>query len=291
MKRKLFAILSAAVLMLCGCSQTPAGTNSTAETLPPLTEAPKPALVYYVTDHSTAVLSDVTKFTAAVEAKNCIVQADVFAALPTGADLVVLNAPREDLTKEEAEQLNRYMDNSGHLLLLMPADETDTRYKYIERCLERYCIRMDYDRIEETDKTRTLNDDPTFAEIRQVHAPEGMTIYPETAERPLYLHNCRSFHFETLENFHDLRLDAILETAFSAVGKPCGGVADDPLTFENEQLMTMLYSRDTMHGNGFMVVSGASDFLLDENYDLETSKSAQDYIFAAIGWAANPVGF
>ena len=290
MRHTLFAILSAAVLMLCGCSQKPAEPEIT-ETLPPMTEAPQPALVYYVTDHGTAPTSQVTKFTAALEAQSCIVQADVFASLPTGADLVVLNAPREDLTKEEAAQLDRYMDGGGHLLLLMPADETDTRYKYLELSLERYCIRMDYDRITETDKNRQQGGDPAFPEIRQVHAPEGMTIEPETAERPLYLHNCRSFHFENGENFHDLRCDAILETAVTAVGEPCGGIADDPLTFTNEQLMTMLYSRDTTHGNGFMVVSGASDFLLDENYDLDSSKSAQDYVFAAVGWAANPIGF
>ena len=290
MRRKLFAVLSAAVLMLCGCSQKPA-ESSVAETLPPMTEAPKPAVVYYVTDHGTAPLDKVTKFKAAVEAKNCLVQADAMAELPTGADLVILNAPREDLTKEEAAQLDRYMDDGGHLLLLIPADENDTRYKYLERSLERFCIRMDYDRIVETDKARMQGEDPTFPEIRQVHAPEGMTITDETAQRPLYLHNCRSFHFETGENFHDLRLDAILETAASAVGEPCGGVADDPLTFEHEQLMTMLFSRDTMHGNGFMVVGGASDFLLDENYDLTSSTSAQDYVLAAVGWAANPVGF
>ena len=290
MRHKLFAILSAAALMLCGCSQKPAQPEIT-ETLPPMTETPQPALVYYVTDHGTAPTDQVTKFAAAMEAQNCTVQADVFASLPTGTDLVVLNAPRADLTKEEAAQLDRYMDNGGHLLLLIPADETDTRYKYLERSLERYCIRMDYDRIVETDKNRMQDGDPAFPEIRQVHAPEGMTIVPETAERPLYLRNCRSFHFESLENFHDLRLDALLETAVSAVGEPCGGIADDPVTFEHEQLMTMLYSRDTTHGNGFMVVAGASDFLLDENYDLTSSKSAQDYVFAAVGWAANPVGF
>lgn len=290
MRHRLFAALSAAVLMLCGCSQKSPETP-VSETLPPMTESSTPALVYYVTDHGTAPTGEITRFTAALEAQQCIVQADAFAALPTGADLVILNAPREDLTKEEAAQLDRYMDDGGHLLLLIPADETDTRYKYLERSLERYCIRMDYDRILETDKNRMQDGDPAFPEIRQVHAPEGMTIVPETAERPLYLHNCRSFHFETLENFHDLRLDAILETAVTAVGEPCGGVEDDPVTWENEQLMTMLYSRDTTHGNGFMVVSGAADFLLDENYDLTSSRSAQDYIFAAVGWAANPSGF
>ena len=290
MRQKLLAVLSAAVLMLCGCSQTPAET-SIAETLPPMTEPPQPALIYYVTDHGTAPLTDVTQFTAAIEANNCTIQSDAFAALPTGADLVILNAPREDLTKEESAQLNRYMDDGGHFLLLMPADETETRYKYLERSLERYCIRMDYDKVIETDKERMLNGDPAFPEILQVHAPTGMTITDETALRPLYLHNSRTFHFETGENFHDLRLDAILEAEKSAVGQPCGGTADDPVTFEGERLMTMLFSRDTTHGNGFMVCAGASDFLLDENYTLESSKSAQDYVLAAVGWAANPVGF
>ena len=290
MRHTLIAVFSAAVLLLCGCSQNTAQTSQ-AETLPPVPTEAEPALIYYAEDHGTAPLSDVTKFTGVLEANNCTVQAGAFSGLPTGADLVILNAPREDLTKEEAAQLDRYMDDGGHFLLLMPADESDTRYKYLERSLERYCIRMDYDKVIEKDPNRMLDGDPAFPEIKQVHAPEGMTILPATAERPLYLHNARTFHFEVLDNFHDLRLDAILESADSAVGEPCGGIADDPVTFENEQLMTMLFSRDTKHDNGFMVVAGASDFLLDANYDLTSSTSAQDYVYAAIGWAADPVGF
>ena len=134
-------------------------------------------------------------------------------------------------------------------------------------------------------------DDPAFLQINQINAPTGMTIVPATAERPLYLHDTRSFHFIVYDNYSDIRQDVILKAAASAVGLPCGGISDDPETYENEELITMLYSRDTSRGNSFVVCAGASDFLYDANYAETSSLSAQDYVFAALDWAAHPSGF
>ena len=290
MRHGLIAVLSAAALLLCGCSQSTA-EMTTPETLPELTTEAEPSLVYYTEGHQTVPLSEVSTFQAALEEKNCIVQCGGLEALPSGADLVVLNSPREDITKAEAECLDRYMDDGGHFLLLFPADDGKVRFKYLERSLERYCIRPDYDRITETESSRMQGGDPAFPEVQQVYVPSGMNIPASIRDGSVYLHECRSFHFETLENFHDLRLDAILETADSAEGTPCGGVSDDPVSYRDERLMTMLFSRDTMHSNAFMICVGASDFLLDENYALPTSAGAQSYVLAAVDWAAHPNGF
>lgn len=290
MKRRLSALLLAAALLCCGCSQTPA-ESSVAETLPEITEPPVPALIYYVTDHETVSTGQITNFQSRIEEKGHVFRADALDALPADADLVILNAPRTDLTADEVTQLDSYMAEGGHLLLMMPSDESETRYKYLERFLDEYCIQMDYDIIRETDENSMLGGDAYHPLIQQISAPDGMTIVPETAERPLYLNRCRSFHFLAKDNFSFMRQDAMLETATTAVGEPCGGVQDDPLTYEDEMLMTMLYSRDTSKHNAFVVCVGASDFLSDENFTLETSLSAQDYVFAAIDWAADPSGF
>ncbi len=292
MKRRLSAILFAAAMLCCGCSQAPADSTVTeTETLPEMTEPPVPAVVYYVTDHDTVSTGSVTSFQSVVEEKGYTFRDGELDALPANADLVVLNAPRTDLTSEEVTQLDSYMAEGGHLMLLMPADETETRYKYLERFLEEYCITMDYDILRETDKNNQLDGDAYHPLIKQISAPDGMTIIPETAERPLYLNRCRSFHFLVKDNFTNIRQDAMLESAETAVGEPCGGVADDPVTYENVMLMTMIYSRDTTKHNAFVVCVGASDFLDDANFSLDTSKSAQDYVFAAIDWAAHPTGF
>ena len=192
------------------------------------------------------------------------------------------------MTSEELQKLDLYMDQGGHVLLLMPANESETRFKYFERFLEEYCVLMDYDRIEETSKARMSGEDPTHILIDQIHAPLGMSIQPETAERALYLRNVRSFHFAVMDNFDSIQQDLMLRTAGTAAGIPCGGTADDPETFEGEALTTMLYSRNDQRQNSFVVCVGASDFLEDAQYDLETSKSAQDYVFAAFEWMAHP---
>ena len=277
-------------MLCCGCSQAPADSAVT-ETLPEMTEPPVPAVVYYVTDHDTVSVSSVTSFQSGVEEKGHTFRSGELDALPANADLVILNAPHTDLTSEELTALDTYMAEGGHLMLLMPADETETRYKYLERFLEEYCIQMDYDILRETAKNNMQDGDEYHPLIRQIHAPDGMTIVPETAERPLYLNRCRSFHFLVMDNFSYMRQDVILKSSESVVGEPCGGVADDPLTYENEALMTMLYSRDTTKQNAFVICVGASDFLDDANYSLDFSRSAQDYVFAAIDWAAHPTGF
>ena len=291
MRKRWIAALAGAVLLLSGCSSTGNALPEPAETLPPMTEAPEPVLMYYVTDHGTTAVSEVSQMTERLEHTGYTVEADSFSALPMNADAVICNAPREDLTREELDLLEQYMDGGGHLLLLMPSDASEVRYKNWERFLEKFCITMDYDRLLETDSSRMLDGDPAFPLIDQISAPDGMTIMPATAETPLYLHDARSFHFVVLENFSNIRQDVMLRAAESAVGEPCGGDFDDPVTLEEETLMTMLYSRDTTRKNAFVVCVGASDFLLDQNYMAESSSGAQDYVYAALDWAADPKGF
>lgn len=288
MKRQITAVLTACMVLLCGCSGG-TGTENMAETLPPMTEVPEPVLVYYVNDHGTTDTGVLTQFMGKLSECGYTVQEDALASLPMNADAVVISAPQEDMTSEELQKLDLYMDQGGHVLLLMPANESETRFKYFERFLEEYCVLMDYDRIEETSKARMSGEDPTHILIDQIHAPLGMSIQPETAERALYLRNVRSFHFAVMDNFDSIQQDLMLRTAGTATGIPCGGTADDPETFEGETLTTMLYSRNDQRQNSFVVCVGASDFLEDAQYDLETSKSAQDYVFAAFEWMAHPV--
>ena len=282
MKKRWLSLLACA-LLLTGCSQSPA--ESTAETLPPMTEAPDPVLIYYVNDHGTTDIAQLTQFQTRLKNTGYTVQSDSFAALPMNANTVIVNSPTSDLTADEVTLLDNYMDNGGHLLFLMPADESETRYKYWERFLEEYCILMDYDRVTETDDLHMWESDPAFPYINQISAPEQMVIMPDTAATSLFMHNARSFHFVIRDNYTNIRQDGILESSLTAVGEPCGGTADDPPRYENELLMPMLYSRDTSRKESFVVCVGASDFLNDENYSQKSSSSAQDYVYAALDWA------
>ena len=284
MKKRWLSLLACA-LLLTGCSRGAA--ESTAETLPPMTEAPDPVLIYYVNDHGTTDIGQLSSFSERLRNTGYTLQADSFQELPMNANAVIVNSPAADLTADEVTLLDQYMDTGGHLLFLMPADESTTRYKYWERFLEEYCILMDYDRVTETEDLYMWESDPAFPYIEQVSAPEQMVVLPGTAATSLFMHNARSFHFVVLDNYTNIRQDGILESKASAVGVPCGGTADDPVQYEGEQLMTMLYSRDTSRKESFVVCVGASDFLLDANYSAKSSSSAQDYVYAALDWAVS----
>lgn len=267
--------------LLTGCSQ-PETQDIPDPAIQEETVQPVSGTVYYVTDHKTTALPEVSSFTAELTALGYTFEVDALAAIPLDADAVIFNTPREDITSEELEYLGSYMDEGGHLMLLMPPDEREMRYKNLELLLEDYLILMDYDILSETDKTHMAGEDPYFLQIEPISTPNGMD-FPENAETaPAWQHNVRSFHF--IFGDSAVKQDAMLETLATAVGTPYGGTEDDPLTYEGEQLITMLYSRNDERGNSTIIAIGSSDFLLDENYAADTSLQMKQWVIGSLQW-------
>lgn len=294
MTRKLIPILLLAVT-LTGCSgQTTVQPETEPETLSTDTilstepvSAAVSGLVYYITDHGTTDPTAVSRFAAQIQETGYTWETGTITDIPAAQDTVaVLNTPTEDITQEDLEMLDSVMDAGGHILLLLPSSEEPIRFKYLERLLEEYCIQLDYTRITETDSTRTYEDNEAFVLMEQIGTPDGMSVAAATFEQPLYLRNARSFHFYYRDNYSAIKHDALLESGTSAVGTPYGGVQDDPETFENEQLITMLYSRNDQRLNSSIVAVGSADFLLDTCYDEPTSDIMHTWIFAAVQWMA-----
>ncbi len=292
MKKKLISILLLAA-MLTGCSsQTTVQTEREPETLDAaLSTEPAPVqisgLVYYITDHGTADPSDVSSFASQLQETGYTWETGSITDIPAAPDTVaVLNTPTEDITQADLDTLDSMLDAGGHILLLLPSSEEPVRFKYLERLLEEYCIQLDYDLVTETDPSRIYNDDDTFVYMEQIGTPDGMSVAQAVFDQPLYLRNARSFHFYYRDNYSAIKQDAMLESGTSAVGTPCGGTEDDPETFEEEQLITMLYSRNDQRLNSSIVTVGSADFLLDTYYHEPTSETIQAWVFAAVQWMA-----
>ena len=112
-----------------------------------------------------------------------------------------------------------------------------------------------------------------------------MTAYEESMlDSPVYMRNMRSFHLLGDYATDEMFVDVMLQTAETAIGEPFGGVEDDPLTYENEKLNILVYSLDAVQNNTAVVVCGASDFLLDENFEKDTSHIAQEWIYSSLQW-------
>lgn len=280
-----------AVLCLTGCSQEEARESVDFPDLDSVIEEQEAsdetqpeaeafsAEVYYLTSHQTTDPAELTKFRAHLEQDGFIWNESEILDIPADADMLIYDSPAEDLTTEECKFLEEYMDNGGKCLLLLPASDGEFRYKFLEHMLETFYITMDYDKVNQPEQ------DADLIPLQIVGLAEYMNTYDDTMlTTPVYMQNIRSFHMLTAGNTDELYSDAMLQTLNTAIGEPYGGTEDDPLTYENENLNIMAYTRDSLRKNATLVVCGASDFLLDENFDSTFSTGAQKWVYSCLFW-------
>jgi len=284
------------IVMLCACMLLTAvfggcsndSTDSVGSTvLPEETAATEQVSrdLYYINGNGTADSAQLGDFRAQLETDGYTWTEVTFSEIPADADAVILNAPKQDITKDELELLEAYMNQGGHLLLLMPASDADTRFKNLGRFLEPYCMVLDYDHIYETDETRMVSNDPYFIQTDYISRPNNMAMYSEVEESGTpYLHNARSFYFIVHDLVSRVKQDAMVKTSASVVGEPCGGTEDDPITYEETALNVMGYARDETRKNSSVILVGANDFLLDENYSESSSAFMVSLIHSSLGW-------
>lgn len=294
MKKKIIACLALS-LLFTGCnassnSDIPTSLESESEqeqlqseqiSTEPQTES-IPRNLYYITSNRTQDITNLHHFIDKITADGYEWHEITISELPADADAVIYNSPTEDMTSEEYAILDNYMNTGGHMLVLLPASESDTRYKYLGRLLEQFYIRLDYDLITDTTNTEENN----YIQVQAINYPDRFIFTDNSMENGIvYLRNSRSFHhLPQEENTH---YDSMLQSLDSAIGIPYGGVEDDPETYENEVLPVMIYCREEERNNACFIVMGSSDFLLDENYEDELAKPAQNWVYSSIDWLYN----
>ena len=294
--KRLTAALLCGLVCLTGCSgapsigdtpDTPGTPDATAapaapdlpiETAPVEETPADPGLVYYITGHGCHAPEDVTRLADAFAARGYDWEAGTIDAIPDEAAAVILNAPTEDITSDDQAILDAYLDNGGVFAIVLPASESEMRYKYLGYLMESYCVILDYDRVTETNTDRNVGD---AIIVDQIGPPEGMRVDNYPVEQ-MCMNDVRSFHIAYRENFTNIHHETFLESAESAVGTPCGGTEDDPITYTDECLYTMLYSRDDSRHNSSIIARGSADFLLDENADAPAYVGTRDWFAAAV---------
>ena len=282
--KRVLPVLLGAALLLTGCSKENAGTDSaqsgeTVQEEAVVAEVIVPMHLYYATDHGTEDPANLSDFFGQMEDAGTTVDKGPLLEFPLDADTVIIDSPTEDITLEELQRIDEFFDGGGQVVLLMPAQDTSVRFKYIERMLDELCIVLDYDRIE-SDKMR----EDGYLPGEVIGPANGMTAIDNAADRtPAYFRNARSFHFTYGERYGSVRQDSLIETQGAMRGVPCGGVEDDPETYE-EPLMEMVYARDDERLNCAVLAVGSSDFLLNENTGAETCVAMRDWVYTTLYW-------
>ncbi len=269
--------------MFGGCSNTGDPAESQVQSTTEITAAAKN--ICYITGNDTEDAAKLGSFRSQLEKDGYNWNESTLTQIPEDTDIVILNAPKQDLSKEELAQLDAHADQGGHVLLLMPASDAQVRFKNLARFLEPYCMVLDYDRVYETDETRMTEGNPYHIQGDFITRPNYMPVYSavEDTGKPV-LHNARSFYFIVHDLVSRVKQDAMIKSSETVVGEPFGGTEDDPITYEETSLNLMGYARDETRNNSAVVLVGANDFLLDENYTLPTSEYMVSMMHSTMGW-------
>jgi len=238
--------------------------------------------IYYLTSHQTDDSANLTKFRSHLETDGFVWNECGISEIPADADILIYNFPKEDLSSEEYQLLKEYADRGGDILLFLPASDSEVRYKFLNLFLESFSIQIDYDNITIPEQ------DADWVVLQTIEMPDRMTAYDDSMQTtPVYMQKIRSFHMLGNYATDELFIDVMLQTPEFVIGEPFGGTEDDPVTYENEKLDILLYSRDAIRNNASVIACGANDFLLDENFDSDISKGAQNWIYSSLFWFCN----
>ena len=232
-------------------------------------------MVYFLTGHGEKPLDDYTQFQANLAAHNYsaaelnLMDAD---AVPEDAKIIIIAAPQKDITDEEKEKLDKYLDEGGNISFLMSPNKQTIRYENIERILLDYCLGMDYDRVYETDDEQHIEDDPytIMANLQAAPEEEGyvdMTSGLMTENSGLYTYMPESRSFFTIygTNYSNLTISTLMTTNTTAVGEVYGGTDEDPDAIVGKEMVLAAYSTDKSRNDSKVVVMGNAEFIDDEH--------------------------
>lgn len=239
--------------------------------------------VYFLTGHGEKTLAnDYTTFHANLSNYNYVAEElnlTSAAAVPDDAAIVIIAAPKTDLTNDEARKLNEYLDKGGNASFLMSPNEDDVIYKNIEAIMEDFGIGMDYDIVAETDPDLYVGDPYTY----QVSLVASDSDYSTNLTTELiemtnngyyaYMRDSRSFYQYTGTADTTLQIESLIQTistedelgnsVSSAVGEPYGGDADEEIS--GIPLDLAMYSMSPARNDAKLLVFGNAEFIDDTN--------------------------
>lgn len=74
--------------------------------------------------------------------------------VPKDAQIVIVASPKRDLTTDEMNRLQDYLNNGGNAILLFDPSETNTSFDNFQKLLQPYNVAVDYDKVKENDGQR-----------------------------------------------------------------------------------------------------------------------------------------
>lgn len=257
----------------------------------------KEASVYFLTGHGEKTLSgDYTKFNSNMKNRNYNAQElnlVTAKAIPEDTAMLILAAPKSDLSNDETRIINEYLDNGGNICFLMSPNKEKIAYKNIESIMDSFGIHMDYDIVKETDSSRYVSNDPYTYQVSIVRSDSEnykVDLTSELADMTdngyyAFMSNSRSFYQYLGAEDYSLEVGSLLQTVSStdeygdvtasAVGEVYGGTDPMAETITGYPLDLAMYSTSTSRNDAKVFVMGNAEFIDDANV-------AQDYMMIPV---------
>ncbi|MBQ4466558.1 MAG: GldG family protein [Oscillospiraceae bacterium] len=213
-------------------------------------------------------------------------------SVPEDAAIVILAAPKTDISKDEYRLLSEYLDQGGNVCFWMSPNDEAMKYTNIDALLESFGLRMDYDIVAETDSSQHISGDPhTFRcnvvvsdDEEKADLTSGVLDLVNSGIVP-FMSNTRSFYqfadtsdasvevgslLQTVQN----GTDALGNASSTAVGEPYGGTdLNDKIT--GQVLDLAMYATSTLRQDAKVMVMGNAEFIDDANV-------SQDYMIVPV---------
>lgn len=231
--------------------------------------------VYFLTGHDEKIPG--SNYTSFIKNLKCNgyetdeLDLDSINKIPDNAAIIIISAPKQDLSILDKEKLNKYLDNGGNISFLMSPQNNDTIYENITEIMHEYCLDMDYSRVYETDDSKCLSGDKYFIQTQLVDISErdenltditsGLIDQSDSANS--YMPPSRTFSSYKWHNFSDLKICPLLEACNTAEAEAYGGSLGYTRN-NSDPLWISAYSEDASRNNSKIVVMGNAEFIDDE---------------------------
>lgn len=235
-------------------------------------------------------------------------------SVPQDAVIIISAAPKTDITTDEMEMLNDFMDNGGNLSLLMSPNQSDEDYANLLEIMHQYCIGMDYNIITETDSSRKANNDEStilveLVDIREQQSNQGSSGMEDLISGNLNLSNenltdltselidtmegiypympaSRSFFDYNGDNYSSLNICPLIQTYDTAESTTYGG--NEKLEYVmNPPFYLSAYSEDPTRNDSKLLVMGNAEFIDDEHTSDALTLVPLNLYLKSVSWMAD----
>ncbi len=211
-------------------------------------------------------------------------------AVPDDCKILIVADPKSDLTDDELDKLEKYLDKGGNINFLMAPNSDAVNYTNFEILFKQFGVGMNYDIIEETGADNFASENPANIKVEFVE-----TMYTTLTEAFIdsevesYFPNSRSIFLVNTTNNKSIKSDLLLKCLddATALTVPCGGINKD---VEEEYSVPYLAfaSEDTSRGDGLstakIIVYGSADFIDDMYIESELVQAPMLLFFSGLTW-------